>query len=357
MSPVQVARQHQETAENEQRVRHLLNTDRRLTVRMIAEQPGMDKMVAHKIISEGVGIRKICAKLVPKVLTDVQKQNREAVSKDLLERIQEDPHFFDNIITGDESWFFQYDPQTKIRATDGTLPHSPRQKKARLSENESNVSLTRMVLSIRNLCPKDKQSMVPSTWNPNLSPADFFLFPKVKTALKGRHHGTLDDVKRACTHALKDVSVGKFQRAYEAWKRRLQKLYIEVVKLLKEIIRVQMMWFVREEFLCSSFSAKVFQSSPVFSLSALSSFGNQRPVSLASSYIRLGGRKRVPHGVKGCRGDPRRDHAMILKLQCLCGAKSSREVSRRVAECEGPEHLQGVLPQNWGGTEPNRTVT
>ncbi|PRD36102.1 UNVERIFIED_CONTAM: Histone-lysine N-methyltransferase SETMAR [Trichonephila clavipes] len=60
-------------------------------------------------------------------------------------------------------------------------------------------------------------------YSPDLDPADFFLFLKVKTALKVRHHGTLDDVKKACTHALKDVSVGDFQGAYEAWKRRLQK--------------------------------------------------------------------------------------------------------------------------------------
>ncbi|XP_073979056.1 protein GVQW3-like [Rhodnius prolixus] len=48
-------------------------TNRRLSVRMIVEQLGMDKMVVHKIISEDLGMRKICAKLVPKVLTDVQK--------------------------------------------------------------------------------------------------------------------------------------------------------------------------------------------------------------------------------------------------------------------------------------------
>ncbi|GFY31146.1 uncharacterized protein TNCV_4360531 [Trichonephila clavipes] len=62
-----------------------------------------------------------------------------------------------------------------------------------------------------------------SPYSPNLAPADFFLFPKVKTVLKGCHHGTQDDVKRACTHALKDTSVGDFQGAYEAWKHRLQK--------------------------------------------------------------------------------------------------------------------------------------
>ncbi|GFS71855.1 protein GVQW3 [Trichonephila clavipes] len=42
-------------AENEQRVRHLLNTYQRLSVRLIVEQLEMDKMVAHKIISEDLG--------------------------------------------------------------------------------------------------------------------------------------------------------------------------------------------------------------------------------------------------------------------------------------------------------------
>ncbi|GFU36305.1 HTH_48 domain-containing protein [Trichonephila clavipes] len=59
-------------------------------------------------------------------------------------------------------------------------------------------------------------------YSPDLAPAYFFLFPKGKTALKERHHGTLDDVKRACPHALKDVSVVDFRGAYEAWKRRQQ---------------------------------------------------------------------------------------------------------------------------------------
>ncbi|GFX87914.1 HTH_48 domain-containing protein [Trichonephila clavipes] len=60
-------------------------------------------------------------------------------------------------------------------------------------------------------------------YSPDLPPVDFFLFPKGKTAFKGRHHETLDDVKRTCNHALKDVSVGDFLGAYEAWKRHLQK--------------------------------------------------------------------------------------------------------------------------------------
>ncbi|GFT93366.1 hypothetical protein TNCV_337341 [Trichonephila clavipes] len=87
---------------------------------MISKQLGMGKIVVHKIISEDLGVRKICAKLVPKVLTDVQKQNHEAVSKDLLERI-EDPHFLTTSLPGMKVGSFSTTPRQNVRATNGTL--------------------------------------------------------------------------------------------------------------------------------------------------------------------------------------------------------------------------------------------
>lgn len=73
-------------------------------------------------------MRKICAKLVLKILTNEQKQYRQTVSKDLLKRIEEDPYFFDNVITGDESWFFEYDPETKRRNSEWHTSQSSRQQ-------------------------------------------------------------------------------------------------------------------------------------------------------------------------------------------------------------------------------------
>ncbi|GFX82944.1 histone-lysine n-methyltransferase setmar-like protein [Trichonephila clavipes] len=166
---------------------------------MIAEQLGMDKMAVHKIIK----------------------------------RIEEDPYFYENNIIRDESWFCQYDPEAKHQSNEWHTPQSSRQKKARMSKSRMKAMLIVFF---------DKKGVVYSEFvpegqtvngtfyvevlkrlNPGLAPADFFPFPKVKTTLKGRHHGTLDDVKRVCTHALMDVSVVDFPGAYEAWKRHLQK--------------------------------------------------------------------------------------------------------------------------------------
>ena len=63
-------------------------------------------MTVHTIITENLAMRKICAKLVPKVLTDDQKQRRVSACEDLLQRVEKDTSFLDNVITGDESWFY-----------------------------------------------------------------------------------------------------------------------------------------------------------------------------------------------------------------------------------------------------------
>jgi hypothetical protein len=54
-------------------VKAVLDRDRRLSVRLIAEEVGLPKMDVHRIITEDLHMRKICAKLVPKNLSEEQK--------------------------------------------------------------------------------------------------------------------------------------------------------------------------------------------------------------------------------------------------------------------------------------------
>jgi len=50
-------------------------------------------------------MRKTSAKMVPRILTHDQKQRRLHISSDLLHNAE----MFDRVITGDETWCFQYD--------------------------------------------------------------------------------------------------------------------------------------------------------------------------------------------------------------------------------------------------------
>ncbi|KAJ8950948.1 hypothetical protein NQ318_008387 [Aromia moschata] len=76
------------SADNVKHVRDLLNTDRRLSVRLISETLDITKTIYHEIVSESLGMRKVCAKLVPKVLTD--DQQARSILKDMMIEIDYD---------------------------------------------------------------------------------------------------------------------------------------------------------------------------------------------------------------------------------------------------------------------------
>jgi len=65
-------------------------------------------------------------KNVPKELTEQQKQRRVKICQDLLER-QDD--ILGRVITGDETWVYQYDPETRRQSAQWKTANSPRPKK------------------------------------------------------------------------------------------------------------------------------------------------------------------------------------------------------------------------------------
>ena len=119
------------TDENVEAVRQAVRGDRRLTIRMIAEQVGIDRQTVWQMITEELRMQKICAKIVPKLLSDDQKARRMQVCEDTLQNIQNGPELLTKVITGDETWVFEYDPETKRQSKQWLSPGSPRPKKAR----------------------------------------------------------------------------------------------------------------------------------------------------------------------------------------------------------------------------------
>jgi len=71
-----------------------------LAVRNIAEEVNIDRETVRKILTEDLDMRKVCAKIVPKELTEEQKERRITIYQDLLER-QDD--ISGHVIRGDET--------------------------------------------------------------------------------------------------------------------------------------------------------------------------------------------------------------------------------------------------------------
>ena len=76
-------------------------------------------------------------KLVPRILTHDQKQRRRYISFDVLRNAE----MFDRVITGAETWCFQYDPETKRQSMQWKTQNSPRPKKARMSRSQVKTML------------------------------------------------------------------------------------------------------------------------------------------------------------------------------------------------------------------------
>ena len=58
------------------RVRSLVRSDRRLALRMIRSELNLNRFTVHQISTQGLDMRKVCGKMVPKNLTTEQKANR-----------------------------------------------------------------------------------------------------------------------------------------------------------------------------------------------------------------------------------------------------------------------------------------
>ncbi|KAJ4445144.1 hypothetical protein ANN_06945 [Periplaneta americana] len=90
----------------------------------------------------GENMNRVAAKFVPKLLSPEQKDLRRDVAQDLLDTANTDPGFLNTVITGDESWVYGYDPETKRQSSQWKHPESPRPKKARQVRSKIKVMLT-----------------------------------------------------------------------------------------------------------------------------------------------------------------------------------------------------------------------
>lgn len=119
-------------------IKDALDGDRRMSTRDIADMFDIGVATAHSIITKDLGMVKVCARWIPRLLTDKQKNERVLVSEEFLRRYRrEGERFFNRIITTDESWFYQFDPETKAQSSVWKHSSSPPPKKARVVKSKA----------------------------------------------------------------------------------------------------------------------------------------------------------------------------------------------------------------------------
>ena len=92
--------------------------DRYVTYREIETSLNISSTSVNKILHENLIVKKICSRWIPHNLTIAQKKARVDWCKEMLKKFNrgasKDVY---KIVTGDESWIYAYEPETKQQST------------------------------------------------------------------------------------------------------------------------------------------------------------------------------------------------------------------------------------------------
>ena len=219
------------------------------------------------------------------------------------------------IITGDESWVYGYDVETKVQSSQWMSKTSPRPKKARQVRSKIKVLLTvffdasgvvhheyfpegstvnqtyyievlkrlrdaiqrkrlelwrsgdwffhhdnapaHSALRTCEFLAKHSITVLPHPpYSPNLAPCDFFLFPMLKKPLKGRRFETIPEIKANATKELKSIKKEAYLDCFRKWKHCWVRVCVGKESTLKETQTCCNC--CRKYILCYDFSLRTF---------------------------------------------------------------------------------------------------
>ena len=111
------------TPENVPRVESLIKEDPKMTNAEIQDIMKISSASLTRILHDSLGVRKRCTRWMPHNLSEEQKRGRVDWCTHMLRKFDggRSPRVWD-IVTGDEIWVYQYDPETKQQSAVWIFP-------------------------------------------------------------------------------------------------------------------------------------------------------------------------------------------------------------------------------------------
>jgi histone-lysine N-methyltransferase SETMAR len=126
-----------------QQIEQRIHDYRRVTIDEIAVEFNMSHGSAYSIVHDDLGYRKLCSKWVARQLSDNHTRARQTICQEHLDRhAREGVAFLHQIVTGDESWVYHYEPESKRQSMQWKHPSSPANKKFKVQASAGKVMLT-----------------------------------------------------------------------------------------------------------------------------------------------------------------------------------------------------------------------
>ncbi|UYV62694.1 hypothetical protein LAZ67_2001595 [Cordylochernes scorpioides] len=117
------------TDEKINEVEKMILANRRITVREVAEDLNIPIGSCHSIFINDLGMRRVAAKFVPKLLNCDQKQHRMNIANEMLDSVRDDPNLLQRVITGDEAWVMVMTWKPKLKHLNGSCRANQDRKK------------------------------------------------------------------------------------------------------------------------------------------------------------------------------------------------------------------------------------
>jgi len=131
------------TMRNEERTLELICENRRITVEEVAGRLNVSVGSACSLIHDSLMFSKVCARWVPKELTEEHKHKcLDVCSRHLARYREERDNFLQQIVTGDETWIHNYEPESKRHSMQWKHPSSPVAKKFKMQPSAGKLMLT-----------------------------------------------------------------------------------------------------------------------------------------------------------------------------------------------------------------------
>ena len=104
------------------------------------------------------------------------------------------------------------------------LREAVRRKRSQLWTNQSWVlhhdnAPAHSSFLVHNFLVKNETAVVQPPNSPDLAPAHFFLFPKLKSTLKGRCFDTFDEIQKNSMKKLFIIPKEAFQKVFQSWQK------------------------------------------------------------------------------------------------------------------------------------------
>jgi [histone H3]-lysine36 N-dimethyltransferase SETMAR len=271
-SPVRSGR----SRKNIDRVKAALEENPCSTIRVLAEKLHLCRGTVHKIVKVDLGLKKIASTYVPHRLTDEQKEERVRCAERFIAAADENPDFLTCIVTGDETWCFQYEPTSKRMTAQWCAKGDERPKKSRAARSQKVKTMliaffdaegmihheflptgttvtgnfyNSVMIRLRDRLNRERTLKYQSNklaflhdnapshgsnivakrlakmkltvikhppYSPDLAPADFFLFPQLKKVLRGKRFENVATIQRKVKRVLRKIPESRFKNAFES---------------------------------------------------------------------------------------------------------------------------------------------